>query len=90
MPGLVRFARDEPEGRRQSSEFRRRNKGEVDLQSAREQEYAINPRASIDVEMIQSLMLIVHMCRPFGQNIRQLAGISNTKGEIYIRPSIFA
>src|SRR5450631_2664231 len=90
MLWLIGLAGHQPEGWRQGPEFRRGNEGEIDLQSAGEQEYAINPRTGMDVKMIESLMPVVHVGGPIGQDIRQLAGIPDSKGEIYIRPSIFA
>src|SRR4051812_15449289 len=41
MPGFIRSSEHQPEGRRQGSEFRRGHEGEIDLQSAGEQKYAV-------------------------------------------------
>jgi hypothetical protein len=40
--------------------------------------------------MVQGVMLLVHVRRPIGEDIRQFRSIPDAKGEIDVRPSIFA
>ena len=90
MLGIFRLTEHKAEGWRQCSEFRRRSEGEIDLQSAREQKYSIYPRSGSDVQMMQSQMPIVHVSGPIEEDIWHFACVPDAKGEIYIRPSIFA
>jgi hypothetical protein len=70
MPGLIRLSEHKAERWRQGSELRRRHESEIDLQSAGEEEYAVNPTAGRDVKMIQGEMSMAHVRRPIGKHIR--------------------
>src|SRR5664279_29356 len=88
MPGLIRLSEHKAERWRQGSELRRGHESEIDLQSAGEEEHAVNPRAGNDVKMIQGEMLMAHLRRPIGEHIRQFGGIADAKSEIYVRPPV--
>ena len=90
LPGLVRLSEHKPERRCQGSEFCRGNEGEIDLQSAREEKYAVNPLAGPDIKMMQSEVLLVHVRSPIRKDIRQLGCSADAKSEVYVRPLIFA
>jgi len=89
VTGLIRPSEHEPEGRRQRSEFRSGDEGQINLQSAREEKYPVNPGAGLHVKMMQRQMPIVHSRGPIGEDIRQIAGIDNAKSEIDVRPPVF-
>ena len=55
---------------RQGSKLRRGHEGEIDLQSAGEEKYAVNPRAGRNVKMVQGEMPMVHARRPIGEHVR--------------------
>src|ERR1039457_5056040 len=63
MPGLIRLSAHKAERWRQGVELRRRHESEIDLQSAGEEEYAVNPTAGRDVKMIQGEMSMAHVDR---------------------------
>jgi hypothetical protein len=90
MPGLIGLPEHEAERWRQGSEFRGGHEGKIDLQSAGQEKYAVNPCAGLDVKMMNSEVLGIHMCRPIGEDIRQLGGIDNAESEIDVRPPVFA
>ena len=88
MPGLVCLPEYKPKGGSQGLEFRRRHEGEINLQSAREEKYTVHPSTGLDVEMMQYKMPIVHIRGPITEEIRQVGGIADAKGEIYVGPGI--
>jgi len=90
LPGLIRFSELKLECGRQGSKFCRGYEGEIDLQSAREEKYTVNPPAGPNVKMMQGEMLLIHVRSPIREDIQQFGGIAYAKGEIYVRPAIFA
>src|SRR6266404_328706 len=89
MSRLVRPSEHEAERWCQSSEFRSGDEGKIDLQSAREEKYPVNPGTGLHVKMMQGEMLIVHARRPIGEDVRQFRGIEDAKSEINVRPPVF-
>jgi hypothetical protein len=89
MPWLIRLSGHEAERWRQGSELRAGDEGQINLQSAREEKYSVNPGAGLHVKMMQGEMPIVHARSSIGEDIREFGGISNTKSEINVRPSVF-
>ena len=90
MLRLIRFAEDKPECGSQGAEFCRGDEGKINLQSAGQKKYAINPSPGFDVKMMQGEMLTIHLRSPIGEDIRQLGCINCTKSEVYVGPPIFA
>src|SRR5205823_14749410 len=88
--GFIRRAEYEPECWRESSEFCRGHEGKIDLQSAREEKYAVDPGTGCDIQMMHGKVPIVHVRRPVGEDVRQFGHIGYRKGEIDIRPLVLA
>src|ERR1017187_6804565 len=82
MPGLIRPSGHEAERWGQGAEFRGGDEGQIDLESAREQKYPVNPGTGFHVKMMQGQMLVVHARRPIGEDTRQPGGIDNAKSEV--------
>src|SRR5216684_8609424 len=89
MARLIGPSGHESERWGQRSEFGAGDKGQIDLESAREEKDPVNPGPGLHVKMMQGRMLIVHPLRPVGEDIRYFGGISNAKSEIYVRPLVF-
>jgi hypothetical protein len=89
MPRLIRPSGHEAERWRQGSEFGAGDESKINLQSALEEKYPVNPGAGLHVNMMQGEMPVVHARSPIGEDIRQLGGVDNAKSEINVRPPVF-
>jgi hypothetical protein len=90
VAGFIRLPEYESERWGQGAKFRLYNESEVDLEGIDKKKNAVRPRASNHIEMMQGMMLIVHVSRPISEDTWEIPSSGDTKGEIYIRPFIFA
>jgi hypothetical protein len=90
VPGFVRLSEYQPECRSQGAKFGLNDESQIDLESIGKKKYAVGPGASNHIKVMHSLMPIVQMSRPISEHTRDIGGDGNPKGEIYIRPFIFA
>src|ERR1019366_3291454 len=90
VPGLTRLPEHESECWRQGSEFRCGHECKIDLQSAGQQEHPVDPRARLDVEMMNRQVLTIHVLGPIGEDILQFGNIDDAKREVNIQPPVFA
>ena len=90
MPGLIRLSEHQAERRREGAKFRFNNEREVDLERIVEEKYAVRPRASHHVNMVQGPVLIVHVRCEVREDAGEIRGSVDAKCEVYIRPLIFA
>jgi len=90
VAGFIRLPEYESEGWGQGAKFRLHDESEVHLESIDKKKYAVRPRAGDHIEMMQGMMLIVHVSRPISEDTWKIPRSGDTKGEIYIRPFVFA
>src|SRR5882724_8638972 len=90
VAGFIRLPEYESERWAQGAKVRLHNESEVHLQGIDKKKDAVRPRASNHIKMMQGLMLIVHVSGPIGEDPWEIRSSGDTKGEIYIRPFIFA
>jgi hypothetical protein len=90
VSGFIRLPEYESERWAQGAKFRLSNESEVNLEGIDKKKYAVRPSAGDHIEMMQGMMQIVHVIRPISEDTWEIPGSGDTKGEIYIRPFIFA
>jgi len=69
MPRLIRLTEHQAKRWGQGSEFGGEYEHQIDLQSVRQEKYALNPRARLHVKMMQGQVLIVHAECPVGKDL---------------------
>src|SRR5262249_17476066 len=52
-------------------EIRRRNEGEVHLEGVREQEHTVDPGPRSDIDVVEGMMPLIEIPRPFSESCRQ-------------------
>jgi hypothetical protein len=84
MGRLFRLSEHQAKAGRKRSKFRSWYKSKVDLQGVREQKHPVNPRARVDIQMMQGKMICIHSGGPVRECFLHVVSVPDAESKIDI------